>query len=240
MTSSWSSDGERATRRSARLRRARVQITQSLAGSKVPAQKDWTNTASADPDVVRTLFHPGDNIGICCGPQPNGINLVAIDVDPKNGGVETMEALLKEHGDFTPTATHLTPSQGYHFFFHTPEPLSSSAGLLGRGIDVQGIDRQVLVPPSRLVDEHGVITLYSSPPGKSLLEIAVSPIDPWLWALLTKPVAIRLDQLATPTLRHVNGSDPFDRLSAAAGTGWGEVISDGWSGGSHRRATTSM
>jgi len=123
-------------------------------GSKEPATFNGFKDASADPDEVRQMFAPNPmfNIGLRCGPQPNGINLLALDVDPKNGGLESWEALNKI-SPINGTARHETPHGGFHVFFNAPEGFSPTGqNKLGPGVDTRGEKGYVVVPPSVLAD----------------------------------------------------------------------------------------
>jgi hypothetical protein len=133
---------------------------------KIPAVMDWLRTATDDPTVIARLLaeNAGLNLGLACGPQPNGLNIVVIDVDPKNGGVETLADLVREIGPFPDTAIHWTPSGGCHYFFDSPVPIRNSRRL-GPGVDVRGEGGQVVLPPSRRRSESGEILPYTAERG---------------------------------------------------------------------------
>jgi hypothetical protein len=59
---------------------------------KAPLTEHGFKDASKDPEVIRALWrlHPGANVGIATG-AISGI--VVVDIDPRHGGVETLEAL---------------------------------------------------------------------------------------------------------------------------------------------------
>jgi replicative DNA helicase len=116
------------------------------------------------------------NIGLACGPQPNGLNIVVIDLDPKNGGFETWAAILADIGSMPETAWHGTPSGGRHYFFDSPVPIRNSRRL-GPGVDVRGEGGQVVLPPSRRRDAEGNILPYTAERGWGLWkhDVAVMP-----------------------------------------------------------------
>ena len=66
---------------------------------KHPRIKDWPNTATRDPDLIRRWWTqwPEANIGILTGVKSG---LVVIDIDPRNGGHLTVDDLETEHGKF--------------------------------------------------------------------------------------------------------------------------------------------
>ena len=92
---------------------------------------------------------------MACGPQPNGLDLLVVDVDTKHDGMANWAAFVAEHGPFPATAAHRTPSGGLHLFFDTP--ITGRNGKLLDGVDIRGEGGQVVVPPSwRLVDGAAV------------------------------------------------------------------------------------
>ena len=108
---------------------------------KHPRLNDWVKDASDDPDQVQTWWAkwPKANIGILCG---NG--LYVLDVDPKNGGDESLERL----GSLPRTFMVATPTGGRHFYFKTDLGLRNSAGKLGRGLDTRGEGGFIVGPGS--------------------------------------------------------------------------------------------
>lgn len=134
---------------------------------KEPAIKAWQIHATTDPQTIRGWFteFPDRNVAIACGPQPNGINLLVIDIDPRHGGLDAWRELIHEHGDvgLRGGPVHRTPNGGFHLFFDAPEGFRNSRNRLGPGIDTRGDGGYVLVPEStiQLDDEmlSGYVTL---------------------------------------------------------------------------------
>ncbi len=85
--------------------------------SKVPRQRGWPGKVSSDPRKIKEWFKrwPDGNLGIATG---GGI--IAVDVDPRNGGRSTLDHLVAKHGSFPPTAEALTGAGGRHFLFRVP------------------------------------------------------------------------------------------------------------------------
>jgi len=103
----------------------------SLSGEQ--AQKWWTARKAA-------------NVGIATGKDSG---LVVLDIDPRHGGNESLAALIAEHGPLPPTPVCRTGGGGEHYYFAAPsEPLQSSAGLLGKGLDIRAEGGMVVAPPS--------------------------------------------------------------------------------------------
>lgn len=121
-------------------------------GEKRPRLKDWPTAATTDTEVIREWWTrmPDSNIGLACGRESG---FFVLDIDPKNGGDESLAALVAEHGELPYTFTVRTGSGGTHYYFAMPdfEVTNSPGRLKGTGIDVRGEGGQVLAPPSRTV-----------------------------------------------------------------------------------------
>ncbi|MDH4366146.1 MAG: bifunctional DNA primase/polymerase [Acidimicrobiia bacterium] len=88
---------------------------------------------------------PGANVGAVTG-EISGI--AVLDVDPRNGGVASLEALERAWGVLGPVVESLTGGGGRHVYFaHPGRPLST--GPLAPGLDLKGEGGLVVVPPSR-------------------------------------------------------------------------------------------
>jgi hypothetical protein len=87
--------------------------------------------------------YPKANIGIACFLS----GIVVIDVDPRNGGDDTLATLEREHGPLPPTWTVLTPSGGQHYYYRVPDGFDTDAATLGPGIDLKWRG-YVVAPPS--------------------------------------------------------------------------------------------
>ena len=133
--------------------------------------------ASADPAVVAAKFRrwPRANYGIVMGP-PSG--LFALDVDPRNGGDQTLVDLVREHGPLGDTLHAWTGSGGDHYLLRWPgQAIVNGAHKLGRGLDVKGAESYIVGAGSKHISGH----LYRWAPG------AQEPLHapPWLLAMLT-------------------------------------------------------
>ena len=122
---------------------------------------------------------PQANVGIACAPS----GVVVIDVDPRNGGDESLAALEREIGSLPRTWTVLTPSGGAHYYLRHQG--STVAGTLGPGLDVKH-QGYVVAPPS--VHPNGGV--YAWDLGAHPLESAIAPIPvAWLARLTRDRVA---------------------------------------------------
>jgi hypothetical protein len=98
---------------------------------------------------ARTIAHwftryPDANLGMVTGP------VVAIDVDPRNGGDASLHRLKQRHGTFPLTWQSATGGGGSHIFFAAPEGGIASAKL-GKGIEFKANGGYVVVAPSQHV-----------------------------------------------------------------------------------------
>jgi hypothetical protein len=103
---------------------------------------------------------PEANIGIACG-RESGI--VVVDVDPRNGGEESLVKLLQDH-EFPTSAIAHTGGGGLHFYFRYP---------------IDGIAKQTLAPGIDLVSNGGYVV---APPSKHIRGVNycwVQGRDPW-------------------------------------------------------------
>lgn len=99
--------------------------------------------ASRDPQRITEWWRvaPEANIGLSC--VASGV--VVIDVDPRNGGDETLRRLVAELGALPKAPTCRTGSGGLHIYFR--DVVGAYVGKLGPGVDVKHRGYTVL-PPS--------------------------------------------------------------------------------------------
>ena len=153
---------------------------------------------------------PQANVGIACAPS----GVVVIDVDPRNGGDESLAALEREIGSLPRTWTVLTPSGGAHYYLRHQG--STVAGTLGPGLDVKH-QGYVVAPPS--VHPNGGV--YAWDLGAHPLESAIAPIPVAWLARLTR------DRVARPPSSGVDARESF-LGRAFEELGWlGEPLPDG-------------
>lgn len=119
------------------------------AGSKLPAIKGGHGFKDATDDVAQidawAKAYPNANIAIATG-EPSGI--VVIDIDPRNGGMESVTKLAGRGLTFPSCPEARTGNGGLHLFFALPKRLKSSKNRLGPGIDVKSTGGYVVAAPS--------------------------------------------------------------------------------------------
>jgi Bifunctional DNA primase/polymerase, N-terminal len=115
---------------------------------KHPRISNWQNTASIDPEQIKAwwLKWPDANIGVVTG-QKSG--LVALDVDDRDAGSETLASLVLEIGDLPPTLTASSGNGGHLLFKHPGVAVRNSTGEIGVGLDIRGENGYIVVAPSR-------------------------------------------------------------------------------------------
>ncbi|WP_247540882.1 phage/plasmid primase, P4 family [Bradyrhizobium sp. 168] len=92
--------------------------------------------------------HPEANIGIACGSKSN---ILALDIDPRNGGNKTLRRLKETLGNLNSTVVSNTGGGGTHHVFKLPKfkvRKDSGGKIFGPGIDVASEGAIIVVPPS--------------------------------------------------------------------------------------------
>lgn len=101
--------------------------------------------------------------------------VVVLDVDPRNGGDQSLRALVVEHGALPPTWTVQTGGGGEHYYFGVEPELPTRAGLFP-GLDLKGAGGFVVAPPS--IHASGV--RYAWVRGRSPDDVAIADVPEWL------------------------------------------------------------
>lgn len=144
--------------------------------SKKPTNKNWQRVATTRAEDIRELW--GDkqyNIGIAL--TLSGI--AVIDVDPRNGGNETLEKFVAEHGQLPPTYTVYSGGGGIHYYFRVPTDVDRNQlpQKLGDGLELKK-SGQVVAPPS--ITEEAYRAVSGSP-----LELAPLPFK-WIYSVASE------------------------------------------------------
>ena len=114
---------------------------------KAPLRTDWTSAAHSAAEI-KDFEAKGYNIGAVLEPSD-----LVVDVDPRNGGGDSLPTLLADLGveDLSLTCpTVITGGGGFHYYMTKPPELEIRKGLKRYpGIDfLTGPGRQVVLPPS--------------------------------------------------------------------------------------------
>lgn len=93
--------------------------------------------------------YPTANLAVGCGPDSG---ICALDIDKHHGGVETLKALTRRHGELPKAPMQQTPHGGFHMFFAYDKRIGNSKGSktngLGPGLDVKSKGGYVVLAPS--------------------------------------------------------------------------------------------
>lgn len=144
---------------------------------KVPMTEHGMLDASTDVEQVRAWWttHPRANIGM----RPP-TTLAIIDIDPRNGGLESWGALEAEHGTLdTLTVWSGRGDGGRHLYLCHPG--GKLRAKIADGIDVKTHSGLVVLPPS-IHAATGAPYTWGDP------TVPVAPMPLWLAKLAMKPI----------------------------------------------------
>lgn len=144
---------------------------------KIAVLPDWPNAASTDPERITRWFdgQPDRGVGIVTGRRSG---LLVVDVDPRNGGTESLSRLETEIGVLPGTVQQLTGGGGVHLLFACPEvPVRSRANALGPGLDVKCDGGYIVVAPSRHPDTGQAYRWLGDTPAGQLAELPAGLLD---------------------------------------------------------------
>lgn len=118
--------------------------------AKRPANRNGVTGATASWKSLKPLLiaQKLPNIALATGEISQ---VLCLDVDPRNGGRETMKQLKEDLGKLPKTWKSKTGGGGYHLFFKMPHVNISKDNhgkLLGNGVDVLGSGAYAVLPPS--------------------------------------------------------------------------------------------
>lgn len=150
---------------------------------KHPLTPSGLKDASSDPLVLAAWWKewPAANVGVVTG-AASGI--VVVDVDARDGGMESLATLCDQNGQLPETVECRTGGGGLHLFFRHPgTSVRNSAGKLGAGIDVRGDGGYVVAAPSL----HQSRERYRWAEGASPASQAPADMPAWLLAKLVEP-----------------------------------------------------
>lgn len=154
--------------------------------------------ATTDQTIIRRWWHQMPDAGI--GIELSRSGLVAIDMDPRNGGIYTMEAIEHQHGPLESDVLAYTQGGGEHRVFHLrAETTVNLPGKLGDGVDVKR-NGYIVVAPTRGVDGE-----YQWEGSSNPLEGAIpSPLPDWIRDLAAPPSAVSGADLPSTRLANPN------------------------------------
>jgi hypothetical protein len=127
----------------------------------------------------------------CAWGTPTSAERGVIDIDPRNGGIETLAGLW----ELPETPTVKTGGDGFHYYLEFP--IGTPSGIVAPGIDRKAEGGYVIVPPSRIdIPEHGGRAYAWDVPEWYVMPIAKAPS--WCLASVSKPKASTPTEADTP------------------------------------------
>ena len=117
---------------------------------KHPRLKNWDKLATGEPDTIREYWRkwPLANVGVATG---RASGFFVLDIDPRNGGDESLDRLLAAYGPLPETVEQLTGGGGRHFLFLVPAfevQNRTGTNALAPGVEIKGDGGQIIVEPS--------------------------------------------------------------------------------------------
>lgn len=184
---------------------------------KHPMTSHGFKDATTDVNAIRGWWDrtPTANVGIRTGA---GSGFVVLDVDPRNGGDESLATLEKQHGKLPLSPLVRTGGGGRHFYFQHPGGKVSCKANLLPGLDIKADGGYVVAPPS-LHDSGG---RYLWAQQRTHDDVRPPPTPPWLLDMIhgdDLPL-LKVQKTATPTawsLNYAEGSRNSS-LTSLAGT----------------------
>ena len=140
---------------------------------RVAAWKPYQERQATGAECAQ-WWGPAPGVGIICGCISK---LAVLDVDPRHGGVDSLNALIAEGDQLPLTPTVRTGSGGVHFYFLLPPGLvvATRPGFCP-GLDLKAEGSYVVAPPS----PHPSGIAYKWEAGRALDSLALAPCPPWL------------------------------------------------------------
>jgi hypothetical protein len=174
--------------------------------AKHPRTKHGVKDATTDETTIRAWWDrwPYANVGIATG---GPLRTVVLDVDPKDGGNESLAALEEKRGKIPETVRAWTGSGGQHIYFQGPAnptngTIRNKAGLDGYpGLDLRSDGGYVVAPPSRHVSGR---TYSWWKKETALIDLPTALLDVFL-----TPVAARREPPKARTTAPMNGGTQY-------------------------------
>lgn len=141
--------------------------------AKHPRSLHGVKDATADAGEVLRWWGmwPSANVGIATGE-----GLAVLDVDPRNGGHETLAAFIDNvaFGDAPETAEAVTGGDGRHLYLRAPRDLGCA--VLGDGLDLKANGGYIVAPPSL----HASGRQYVWHPARGLGDTPLADAPAWV------------------------------------------------------------
>jgi hypothetical protein len=132
--------------------------------------------ATADRSAIRSWLslYADANWAIATGATTGERFLLVVDVDPRNGGDESLAELEAKHGALPETPRVLTGGGGTHYYLRSVQLIRCA--ILGPGLELKGANGYVVAPPSL----HASGRRYVWDAGAHPADIPFAYAPPWL------------------------------------------------------------
>lgn len=170
--------------------------------------------ATLDEARIRAWWTAEPEAGIGVAMQASG--LVAVDIDPRNGGHFDLERIEHEHGKLETDVTAFTGGGGLHLVFLAPSDIGRLPGKLAKGIDLKADGYIAVEPTFAPLADPPHLKPYAWEGSSSPLEGNVpSPLPGWI-ADLSRAAPAPSGSTASPAPRAL-GDVELGELQAALG-----------------------
>jgi hypothetical protein len=140
----------------------------------IPSLAPWgQKSATTAPDTIKQWWAKFPSANIAAFLEPSG--LVAIDIDPRNGGLQTIDDIEAKHGPLVSDLLQFTGGGGEHRVFQLPQN-NKLPGKLGPGVDVKA-NGYIMLEPSNHISGGTYSWEASSDPRDGVM---ASPLPDWL------------------------------------------------------------
>ena len=143
-------------------------------GSKIPYKNtSGVKEATTSVQTIEQWFndYPDANWAMAAG---KGSGILVLDIDPRNGGLDSIQAEIKKYGAPPKTPTVKTGGGGYHFYYRYPNFSNIKNGEILPGVDIKTDGGYVLIPGSVTDD------VYTWAKGLSNTEINLAELPGWI------------------------------------------------------------
>jgi hypothetical protein len=148
---------------------------------KHPRTAHGASDATTDPAIIMEWWRrwPDVNVGIATGAASG---FVALDIDPRHGGDDSLADLERRHGPLPETIESLTGGGGRHILLAHPGTRVPNKAGLAAGLDVRGDGGYIVAPPSL----HTSGQRYTWEGCRHPDDVPLAPVPGWVLALFNE------------------------------------------------------
>lgn len=175
---------------------------------KAPLTENGHKDATTDAVKIREWWGqwPNANIGVPAGAG----TFCVVDVDVKNGGFETLGALIEENGELPDTVCQNTGGGGKHYLFFPDGRVGNSTGRIGQGIDTRGNGAGYIVVAPSVHESGGVYEWEGDGPD----QLKLKEIPEWIVDRLKKHSEAAQQEKVVHAEMRTSGVDVESRAAA--------------------------